>query len=113
MIKTNEMKKEKSVEKTFNELSKLCKHILKLSKINTPNLWKSYGKPHIAIFIGDNIKNNHHLFNLEWTSKNGKEVVTTAFYYKDASKSIAQFKREWEMRDKHYHVIPRTGQCEQ
>lgn len=81
-----------SIEKIFHENKKMCNHILRLSKINNPKLWKKFGKPYISIYIGNNTKNPNHSFNLEWG--NNKETVQVNFHYQEANKSLNQFKDE-------------------
>lgn len=93
-----------SVEEIFNENSKMCNHILKLSKINNPELWKKFGKPHISIWVGDNVSSANHLFHLEWG--NNRQSISVAFHYKDVNKSLKQFKEE---RRKHIKYLKKLG----
>ena len=74
-------KKKINIDITIENCRTLCKNVLKLSKINNPDLWKKYGKPHIAIWVeleknkklkkyidsfkvswADSIRNEHYVF---------------------------------------------------
>ena len=93
------MKTKISVEETFNECRKLCNHILKLSKINNPNLWKKCGKPHIAIWA--DLKNKKYdSFRIAFSTSSSSET-SVHFSVSDVKMSIKQFKEKCQKHSKH------------